>query len=115
MNPTKLSCPPMGELSVEWIDEAPVSQASVASNIERLEGMWPIAWSSIYAAFCNVVAEYEHDDYVEASAKRLIVNIPAGEEFDDLEWTVVIHTDPCAGVYEIQLQGASVIDAGVSF
>ncbi len=115
LNSAKLNCPPIGDLIVECDYDAFDNPASARANIRRLEEIWPNAWSSIYEAFESLLAEYQHEEHVQASAKRLIVSGSSFEESDDPEWTLAIHTDPFAGVYEFQMRGTSLTDAGVTF
>lgn len=110
-----LSCPPFGDLPVEWDGEALGGAAALALIVKLVEDLWPQSWPSIHAAVVEVVREYEHEEHFESASKSLAICPPALHADAEAEWTVAVRTEPFAGVYELDMQGSKVSHAGVTF
>jgi hypothetical protein len=110
-----LSCPPFGDLPVEWDGEALDDAAALALNVKLVEKLWPQSWPSIHAAVIEVVREYEHEEHFEPASKSLAICVSDLNADPEAQWSVVVRTEPFAGVYEVEMQGSKVSDAGATF
>lgn len=110
-----IPCSPWGELQVEWECEFSQEDSLFRTSVERLLAMWLGVWPQIYQAFQNTANEYDHDEQVRRVKKHLVVVVPNFAESEEPTWSVTMHTEPFVGVYDVQIKGRNVIDAGVSF
>ena len=110
-----LSCPPFGDLPVEWDGHTLDDEAALNINARLVEVLWPQVWPAIHAAVVEVVREYEHEEHFESVLKCLAICVPDLNANPEAQWSVAVRTDPFAGVYEVEMQGSKVSDAGATF
>ena len=88
-----------------------------AQNFELLREKWPTVWPLIFAAFKEVLDEYEHTDVLTSHAPKLSIHLSESRRMNDRSgWLVILEFEPFGGIYDVTMRGwTKVVSSSVGF